>query len=524
MKIWSASSLALLLALVAPSARAESIEAVQACMDAVDLGCARGAIDALRAAGGDANDLAVLESGLALHRGDYARAIAELEKVESADEQTEQQIQARLEHYRATLAATEGMVELREGPVVLRYAPGTDMILVDEAVSTLRAAQGALREHLGSLPPQPVLVEIFPTGARFVDASGLGAEAVATTGVVAISKWARLLMTSPRAVARGYAWKDTLTHEYVHQVVSHVSHDRTPVWLHEGIARYLEACWRGELDAPLEPFAQSAMARALAEDDLVTFEEMHPSFAFLPSAERGALAYAQVQVLVATAVDHGGEGTLQRCLEAVDRGVEAPDALATAAGYPDFEALEEAALARMRGLELVERKLAALPVAIDGGGGDFAEDPLLAEHGDLADHARLGDLLRLAGRPQAALVEYTEAMPPDEPPSPLLANRGAECHIALGREEEAYGILQRSVQDYPSFAMTWRNLGQLERARGEPEAALRAYLASADVYPFEVDVQAALAALYTELDDAAAAARHARFERILLLGGEEPAR
>jgi tetratricopeptide (TPR) repeat protein len=525
MKIWSASNrgfaLALLAALgVAGPAHGATVEAVMTCLNAIDLPCAEAALVELRADGED-HRVHELAAHIAFHRGDYEQAVRHVELALEAEPELEGEYEQVLSHYRATLDATAGMVELREGDVILRHAPGMDAILVDEAMQTLEAAQRTLRQQLGALPPQPILVEIFPTGKRFVAASGLPQESVSTTGVVAISKWARLLMTSPRAVARGYGWKDTLVHEYVHQVVSHLSHDRTPVWLHEGIARYLETCWRHQLNAPLEPFSQAALARALAADDLVTFEEMHPSFAFLPSAERGAVAYAQVQILVATAAEHGGEGTIGRCLAAIDGGAEAPAALAAAAGYPDFDALFDDAVAAMRGLELVERKLAALPLTIDGEGGDFAEDPLLAADVALADHARLGDLLRLADRPRAALVEYGKAMPPDEPPSPLLSNRSAECHLLLGDEARALELLRSATQDYPSFAMTWKGLGQLERQRGELQVALDAYLASADVYPFDSEVQAALAALYIELGDPVAAARHARFERVLLHGGED---
>jgi len=530
MKIWSVSrlsaaplavALALVAAAIAAPAHASTIEAVADCLNAVDLPCAESALSKLEASQPDSHQLRELASHVAFHRGDYERAVLEIQRAAALAPQLSEEYAGVLSHYQAALEATAGMVELRRGNVILRHAPGMDAILVDEAFATLETAQRVLRAQLGALPPQPVLVEIFPTGKRFVDASGLGQQAVSTTGVVAISKWARLLVTSPRAVARGYGWKDTLVHEYVHQVVSHLSHDRTPVWLQEGIARYLEACWRDQLNSPLEPFSQAALANALAEDDLVTFEEMHPSFAFLPSAERGAVAYAQVQILVATAVDHGGEGTIGRALEVILTGADADEALAQAAGYAQFDTLMDDAIQAMSSLDLVERKLAALPVALDGEGGAFAGDPLLADRVDLADHARLGDLLRQSERPQAALAEYGKAMPPDEPPSPLLANRSADCHLMLGDDARALAILRESTGDYPSFAMTWKGLGRLEQQGGATEAALDAYLSSADVYPFDSDVQAALATLYGELGDTDAAERHARFERVLLHGGAE---
>ncbi len=521
MKISCASSLLLLFGLLSRPAGAATPEQVVACLNAVDLGCARQAVDQLLDERGEDAVVLGLAAETAFHEGRYEEAIAHLDKVGELHPDRREQTAIRLELFEATRDATEGMVELRAGQVVLRYADGMDAILVDEAVEALEAAQLALEVHLGSLPPQPVLVEIFPTGKRFVDASGLGQEAVSTTGVVAISKWARLLMTSPRAVARGYTWKDTLVHEYVHQVVSHVSQDRTPVWLQEGLARYLEACWRQVLNPPLDPFSQASVARALASDNLVTFEEMHPSFAFLDSAERGAVAYAQVQVLVATAVAQGGEGTLVRTLEGVNAGRDADQALAVAAGFDSFDDLMSASVQAMRELELVERKLAALPVVLDGSGDDFADDPLLAERADLAGFARLGDLLRLSERPRAALVEYGKAMPQDEPPSPLLYNRSADCHLALGDRARALELLRQATTDYPSFAMSWKGLADLEYERGELEDALHAYRASADVYPFDPVVQQRLAELYGKAGEPELAERHRGYGRVLLVGGEE---
>ncbi len=523
MKIWSASSFVLLasLGLAARSASAATSEQVIACLNAVDLPCARTAVDALLDERGEEPQVLALAAETAFHEGRYDEAVTRLERLVELHPDQAQAVEANLVLFQATREATEGMTEHRQGQVVLRYSEGMDAILVEEAVETLEAARQALQTQLGSLPPQPVLVEIFPTGKRFVSASGLGQQAVATTGVVAISKWARLLMTSPRAVARGYTWKDTLVHEYVHQVVTHLSSDRTPVWLQEGLARYLEACWRGELDPHLDPFSQSAVARALAADDLVSFEEMHPSFAFLDSAERGAVAYAQVQIIVATAAAHGGEGTLVRTLEAVRTGQEADTALASAAGYAHFDDLMDASVQALRELDLVERKLAALPMVLDGGGGDFAEDPLLAERADLAGYARLGDLLRLSERPRAALVEYGKATPADEPPSPLLYNRSADCHLALGDRDQARVLLQRATREYPTFAMSWRGLADLAYQDGDLRAALEAYRASADVYPFEPLVQQRLAELYGQRGELELAERHAGYGRVLLVGGEE---
>jgi tetratricopeptide (TPR) repeat protein len=518
MTSWSASSLALLLALAGP-AQAASPEAAMACLAAVDLPCARAESDALLAEDGRSALYLHVAAEVAFQEGRYEEAVQRLERAAALHPQIAADVESTLAQYRATRAAAADFSELRRGEVVVRYVPGMDAVLLDEAVEALEAARAALQVQLGTLPPQPVLLEVYPTGRGFVAASGLGDQAVATTGTIAISKWARLIVTSPRAVAGGYSWKDTVVHEYVHQVVSHVSGDRAPLWLQEGVARALQDCWRGVIDPPLDPFEQAALARALAADDLVTFEEMHPSFAFLPSAERGAVAYAQVQVLVGTAMRRGGEGTLPRALAAIRAGAEGDVALAEAAGYRDFATLLAEAEQAMRGLELVERRLAALPVVLDGGGGELSTDPLLDEEAETGGHARLGDLLREAGRPRAALAEYAQATVPDQPESPAVAGHAAACHQALGDTAAARALLERSTRDYPGYAPTWRALGELREAGGEQPGALAAFRAAADVDPFDPETQGQLARLYGAAGKQDLAARHAGYEKLLRQGG-----
>jgi hypothetical protein len=137
------------------------------------------------------------------------------------------------------------------------------VILVDEAFEVMAKAIDTYDDLLGGRPDFPVRLDIYPDGTRFIAASGLPAEAVRTTGVIALSKWNRLLVTSPRALPRGYAWKDTVAHEYIHLVVAYRTNDRTPVWLQEGLAKYFEGAWRGE-DGGCSPCSSSRSSRGRA--------------------------------------------------------------------------------------------------------------------------------------------------------------------------------------------------------------------------------------------------------------------
>jgi tetratricopeptide (TPR) repeat protein len=486
------------------------------CLASNDLPCAREILDQ-----GLAHDpsLEALRTDLLFYEGKYDLALGLLDTLRTTAG-NEDAYQAKRRLFTDTVEATRRFRELRRGDIIVRYAPGPDEVLLDDAFDVVSEARRVTREALGGDLPEDAVLEIYPTGHDFTLASSLGAKAVQTTHVLALSKWARLLVTSPRALSRGYAWKDTITHEYIHEVVSYRTHDLAPVWLQEGIARHLDSWWRGDRTHTLLPYAQSLVAEAIASNNLVTFEEMHPSMAFLPTAERATLAFAEVKVFVEFALAKGGDGTLIRTLDAVRDGKDARLSLAQAAGYPDFASFEADALDYLKSLDLVSSKLRALPAVVDGSSADdFASDPLFSERKDLADFARLGDLLREAGRVKAALVEYAKATPTDEPEGPMLANRIALCHVLLGDRGLALEELKASARDYPEFAATWKSIGEIELAMGRHDDALSAYRSAADINPFDPDVQSQMSLLFSQAGNTVEASKHAKYQRILLTGG-----
>jgi Flp pilus assembly protein TadD len=94
--------------------------------------------------------------------------------------------------------------------------------------------------------------------------------------------------------------------------------------------------------------------------------------------------------------------------------------------------------------------------------------------------------------------------------------------LDLGRTDEAATTLRSSVDDYPEFALTRKQLGALLLAKGDRNSALAQYRASADINPFDPEVQGILSDLYTSRGDTALASRHARYRRILELAGSSP--
>jgi len=460
-----------------------------------------------------------LQLRVLFREGRYAQAVEVLDALEAkgVDMASEDN-----NPYRDTLRAARGMAETTQGRVVVRQGGGLEVILQDDALEVMTASREAYDALFGGGPDHDVLLDIFPTARRFIWASGLPPEAVRTTGVIALSKWSRLLITSPRSKGRGYGWKDTVAHEYIHLVVAYRTGDRTPVWLHEGLAKHLESRWRGSPGGGLSTHQQSILAQAIQTGEFVPFEKFKHSMAFLDSGHEAALTFAQVSTMVAYLLEKGGDSVLPGVLDRIRDGEAADIVVPEAAGHSTFPEFREGWLSWLRTQPLIEEQIADLPVVLDGAGGTYADDPLLGARADLARFARLGDLLLEAERPMAALVEFRKAADPESPPSPLLMAREATCLLELEQPTDALKTVREGVRKYPEFTLLQVVHARILDALGRREAAVQAWQAAHDLNPFDPEVQAALATGWAALGDAARAERHARYARILQSGGAGP--
>ncbi|MCB9777429.1 MAG: tetratricopeptide repeat protein [Alphaproteobacteria bacterium] len=491
----------------------------QACLERADLQCAEEIRDALVRRGPADADTLALQVRTLFFEGDYDGAVAALDQLEAKGAVPKNIADAPI---RETRDAATGFVEARGDGVVLRHAPGVDLVLRDEALDVMVRSRKTVDELLGGGPRHDILMDIFPDGKRFIAASGLPPEAVRTTGVIALSKWTRLLLTTPRALARGYAWKDTVAHEYIHLVVAWRTQDQAPVWLQEGLAKHLEGYWRGDHSGNLSIHQQSLLAEALRDDDFVPFEKFRYSMAYLDSGEEAAKAFGQVGTMVGFLVETKGVDALPPLLDAVRDGQDAQQAMAEAAGYPDFAAFTEGWKGYLSRLPLVQEQTAALPVVLDVPEDDYQGDPVLDNSEDLARAARVGDLLREAGRYEAALIEYDKALDPTEPPSPLILARVAQCHERMGDLAKALSEAEEAARLYPEFTLTLTTLARLYEAAGRTRDAVGAWQQAHDLNPFDPNVQTALADGYASLGDDERSRRHLRYARIIATGGVLP--
>ncbi|NOY91518.1 MAG: hypothetical protein GXP55_09980, partial [Deltaproteobacteria bacterium] len=231
-----------------------------------------------------------------------------------------------LELAQATREATADFVEERsaDGRYVVLHPAGDQALLAPYALETLRRADQALRRELGGHAPIPLRLEIYASPEDLARVSPLTVEEIETSGTIALSKWDRLMITSPRALIRGYPWRDTIGHELAHLLLARSTQNRAPVWLQEGVAKLLERTWRQPLGSgELDPASRGLLYEAARDGALIPFSRLHPSIALLPSQRQAALAFAEVTSFVGGYRSRLGLGCLEELAARLRAGDDA---------------------------------------------------------------------------------------------------------------------------------------------------------------------------------------------------------
>lgn len=449
------------------------------------------------------------------HQGDYEGAVRLLRRASEGGDTV-----PLLPLAQSTLAETRGFVAQESEHFVVRVPPGKDEVLQPIALEALEAAYSAIGAAFDYQPKRKIVVDILHDARGLASVSTLTVGEIETSGTIAICKFNRLMATSPKALARGYSWLDTLAHEFVHLVVSEKSKNNVPVWLHEGLAKYNETRWRGAPGLALEPASENLLAAALKKGTLITFEQMHPSMAKLPSQKDAALAFAEVftvvEMLDRTRGATGKQPYTSALLEALRDGASLDQALTVATGG-DLPALQREwrAYLTTRSFHLVPgaepKQLTFVKDARKGGASvdEHEDEAALHEAKGKQGHqfVRLGNLLRAKRRLRAATVEYEKAMTQVGLHSPALHNRLAGVYLELGETDAAKRALADTLRAFPTDPQTHVLLGRVALRAKEWAEARRHYEQAAWEAPFNPEIHMALHAVGVETKDTALAAR-----------------
>ena len=332
--------------------------------------------------------LALERARLALYAGDCdgAKAVLSAPSVKNTEEGRD-----LLDLSTRCAQATAGalVVEDHDAGVWVRLQDARDRPLVAYIVKVAVRARQAMLEDLGVELPRPLRVDLVRDLFSLSALTGLRLTAAETTGTLAVARYGRVTMITPRATQHGYGWEDTLAHEITHLALAKATRDHAPLWLQEGIAKREEVRWRAERPLDGTPSADQIAYQAMMTGRSVGLDKLGPSIAMLPTPEAASVAYAEVQSFVNYWIELNGTAAL-RLLLADLRGMRtrsADHALLSVSGYT----LEQ------WNLKWRDHLAKTKPAANPGPDKGPAVDPRA-----LARWVRLTDMLQGRGHPDAA--------------------------------------------------------------------------------------------------------------------------
>jgi tetratricopeptide (TPR) repeat protein len=432
---------------------------------------------------------------LAFYAGDYAQAVALADHaIELVGEhRAPKGWMSTRELIAATRDLTAGYQRevSSDGRYSVSFPAGEDRVLLPYAMDVLSSMDHALQAVAGVPVPGPIRLEIYPSAAALAQVSTLTLEQIETSGTVALCKWNRLMITSPRALVRGYPWVDTIAHELTHLYLSYVTKERAPVWLQEGTAKLLERRWRDPSAAfELDPTSRALLLRATRDGKLLSFDQLHPSIALLPSQDDATLAFAQVSTFMNNFVVSHGELALREALQQIARGVDAREALARAAGarFSELERSWRATLPKAAPAN-APRKLMRRFRPSQSEAPDESQDVAVLE---ARRFLRLGDLLWNRRHARGAMLEYEKAHKADSD-DPIVAARLARAALEAGDPSRSLAALEPLLQRYPEHAPTHAVRGAALAELGRASEARSALLEAIRINPFDPDPHCRLA-------------------------------
>jgi len=503
---------------VRAKASADLAEKIETDLEAWDIEGARRGLDNLLHEDRTSALAAFLQGRVLFEQGEYDAA------AKSFDEAVRRgapagEVDTHLRLARATAEEVKNDEVHESAHFVVRTRPGKDALLVPYALEGLEKAYAALTKDLGVSPPAKIRVEVYETAQALARVSPLTVAEIKASGTIALCKYNRLMITSPRALLRGYAWLDTLSHEFTHYLVTQKGRNSVPIWLQEGLAKFLETRWRGAPGLAVDEMSLVLLHKAAKENKLIPFAAMHPSIAKLPTQEAAALAFAEVEAAIRMLYLHGGQQALTELVAAMAAGARDEKAVSLAYGksFPQFEKDWRESLKELRKDPPLQAPGAGRPLerkalvfkedakgAAKAGGEMPGERPVDPE---AKRSVRLGEIFYARRRWAAAAQEYGKARSRMPREIPQIARRYAFAEVQLGHLGEAEAALASAAQRDPQDEAVQALYAHVLQKRGQPQKAKAALDAGIAVDPFDPELHDVYVRVAKDLKDQALASR-----------------
>ncbi|MEO8877402.1 MAG: hypothetical protein ABI461_17540, partial [Polyangiaceae bacterium] len=443
-------------------------------IDGIDLDEAR---QELSQASADDLDAQIEKARLAIYEQDCDGAVAILKRPELAASEDGRTLADIAQGCARVTAAT--VVEKDEkNNLEVRFQDENDRALMPMLTDSVVKARDALTRDLGVTWPKPTRVVVVRDLLSLSAMTGLPYESATTTGTVAVAKWGRVTLLSPRASHHGFVWRDTMAHELTHLAVTRATNDRAPLWLQEGVAKREEIRWRDPGPFDNRPSPESVVMRGIDLKIDVPLDKLGPSIAMLPSADQAMVAFAEVTSFVRFFADHAPPDGLPHLLTAI-RDKKSGDAKDV------DDALREVSQSDLKQWDvkwrawLASSHHEALP-AVSGLG---AAPPNARE---IRERMRLAELLDARGHSPEALSELDKVTdaPTDDP---SFAALHAAVLRRVGRGKDAEPLVADPKKTYASYGPWWAIRGVLAADRGDQPTAEASFAEAVATDPFDMD-------------------------------------
>jgi hypothetical protein len=356
--------------------------------------------------------LAIERGRLAIYRGDCDTAATILGRPDLAAT-AEGAMLGDIARGCARATAATVIVRDEERGIVVRLQDDDDRALVPLLADTAVRVRENLVKELGVLLPSPLWIDLVRDQFTLAAMTGLPLQAAQTTGTVAVAKWGRVTMISPRATDDGYPWLDTLAHEMTHLALSRGTRDKAPLWLQEGVAKRQETRWREPIPLddypPVDAVASVGLAKGLGRP----LDKLGPSIAMLPSPEEATVAFAEVASFIRYwAAEVGDQGLPQLLVQMK----EAEDPAALDRAIADVSGADLAGWDKRWRSYLATQPSTLAPDLVPG-----ADLPNMKE---ISRRVRLGQLLHDRGHYRQAAIQHARAQ------SLLPTESTVRCYLA----------------------------------------------------------------------------------------------
>jgi tetratricopeptide (TPR) repeat protein len=374
---------------------------------------------------------------------------------------------------------------------IFSYKNPKDSILAYELFRVMDSARAIVGRDLCYTPGDKIRIEVYPDRASFITVSTLTEDEVKRTGTIALCKFNRIMFISPRSVVRGYRWRRTLCHEYVHFVINRISRNTIPIWFHEGLAHFEEVRFTGEKAGELSLLEKDLIYRAVKNNTLVPFAKMHPSMAKLRDAEESGTAFAEVALAISYLFEKTGYAGICNILRqcALENDL---DSLLRAAVKctTDFETnlfgyIRSRNFGPVKGVSVLKK--------------DFVEDNAPDESFMFRKYLRLSELLLEKNRVTAAVKELERADATGKRHSPWVLNQVGRLYENNGEPDKAMNSYNQSTGLFPEYCNGYFNRAKLKRRRGNKQGVLADLESTLYINPFHLPAREEIIEVLQEL-------------------------